>query len=84
MAWWKILTLIGLLLNLVGVLLLFFFVIPQRMRTKGVVGVSFYNPNLSDQKALKTESLWDILSGIGLACVILGIILQFYAILISP
>jgi hypothetical protein len=35
MAGWKIVTLVGLFLNLVGVILLFFYVLPRRERTRG-------------------------------------------------
>jgi hypothetical protein len=82
MPWWKLLTFLGLFLNLVGVWLLFFYVLPRRMRTDGTL-FSWQNSSNPDQKLIKLERRWDILSGIGLACVIIGILLQAVGVWIS-
>ena len=82
MAYWKILTLIGLVLNTVGVALLFFYVLPRRVRTDGIRGLlQGSNPN---QELIELERRWDFLSAIGLACVIIGIILQGLGTWLSP
>jgi hypothetical protein len=58
----------------VGVWLLFFYVLPRRMRTGGTL-VSWQG-SIPDQKLIEPERRWDTLSVIGLACVIIGILLQ--------
>jgi hypothetical protein len=68
MACWKLLTLAGLVLNLVGVILLFFYVLPQRVRTDGIRGL--WQGSVVDQKLLSDERHWDLLSRIGLWSVI--------------
>jgi hypothetical protein len=62
MACWKILTLFGLVLNSVGVILLFFYVLPQRVQTDGIRGL--WQGSVVDQKLLRDERHWDFLSAI--------------------
>ncbi len=81
MAGWKILTLIGLLLNVVGVILLFFYVLPRRQRTGGTK-VSI--PGRLNPEVLELERHWDRLSAIGLWCVIIGVVLQGAGVLLAP
>ena len=82
MACWKLLTLAGLVLNLVGVMLLFFYVLPQRVRTDGIRGLM--QGSVVDQRLLSEERHWDLLSLIGLWSVIGGIVLQGFGVWLSP
>jgi len=82
MACWKILTLFGLLLNLVGVVLLFFYVLPRRDRSDGIrLTFTGDKPN---QELIRLERRWDFYSAIGLWCVIAGIVLQGFGVWLSP
>ena len=63
MACWKLLTFAGLLLNLVGVILLFLYVLPRRERTGGISG-SWARSEVN-QAELRLERGWDFLSAIG-------------------
>ena len=81
MPWWKLLTFLGLFLNLVGVWLFFFYVLPGRIRTGGTLG--FWQSSDPDQNLIRLERLLDTLSTIGLACVIIGILLQAASVWIS-
>jgi hypothetical protein len=58
------LTLVGLVLNPVGVILLFLYVIPKRVRTDGIL--LLLQGNKSDQKLLRQERDWDLWSLIGI------------------
>jgi hypothetical protein len=82
MACWKLLTLVGLVLNLVGVILLFFYVLPRRVRTDGIRGLM--QGSVVHQELLKLERSWDFWSNIGLGCVIIGIVLQAVGVWFSP
>jgi len=81
MALWKLLTLLGLALNLLGVILLFFYVLPRRQRTGGTLGMW---EGITDQSVVDLERRWDLFSAIGLWCVIIGIALQAVAVWIAP
>jgi hypothetical protein len=83
MAGWKIVTLVGLFLNLVGVILLFLYVLPRRERTEGI-RVTWTNPNKPNQELIRLERRWDIFSWIGLGCVVVGIVLQGLGVWLSP
>ena len=63
MATWKILTLIGLLLNIAGVILLFFYVLPRRERTDGIRGS--WVGSKPNQELIKLERRWDHLARLG-------------------
>src|SRR5271166_2465521 len=75
MAGWKIVMLVGLFLNLVGVILLFLYVLPRRERTGGI-GFRWTNTEKPNQVLISLERRWDIFSWIGLGCVVVGIVLQ--------
>jgi hypothetical protein len=64
-ACWKILTLVGLFLNLVGVILLFLYALPRRERTEGI-RVTWANPDKPNLELIRLERRWDIFSAIGL------------------
>jgi hypothetical protein len=82
MAAWKILTLVGLSLNTAGVIRLFFYVLPRRERTGGtLINIQGVKPN---QELIRLERRWDLYSGVGLACVIIGIVLQGLGVWIAP
>ena len=83
MAGWKIVTLVGLFLNLVGVILLFLYVLPRRERTEGI-RVTWTNPNKPNQELIRLERRWDTFSWIGLGCVVVGIVLQGLGVWLSP
>ena len=59
----------------------FFYVLPRRIRTGGTLG--FWQSSNPDQNLIRLERLWDTLSTIGLACVIIGILLQAASVWIS-
>jgi hypothetical protein len=82
MAPWKILTVLGLVLNGVGVVLLFLYTLPRRQRTKGIL--FNWTTTVPDQGLVKLERNWDVLSTIGLWCVIIGIVLQGLGVWMSP
>ena len=52
----------------------FFYVLPRRIRTGGTLGL--WQSSNPDQNLIRLERRWDALSTIGLACVIIGILLQ--------
>jgi hypothetical protein len=64
-----------------GSVALFFYVLPRRIRTGGTLG--FWQSSNPDQNLIRLERLWDTLSTIGLACVIIGILLQAASVWIS-
>jgi hypothetical protein len=76
------LTLVGLLLNVAGVILLFFYVMPRRERTGGIRG-SWARSEVN-QTELRLERHWDRRSAIGLWCVIIGVVLQGVGIWLAP
>jgi hypothetical protein len=78
MACWKILTLFGLVLNPVGVIVLFLYVLP----TGGITGQ--WERSEVDEAELKLERRWDLLSAIGLWSVIIGIALQGVGVWFAP
>ena len=61
MACWKILTFVGLFLNLVGVVLLFLYVLPRRERTEGI-RITWINPDKPNQELIRLERRWDTFS----------------------
>lgn len=79
---WKILTLVGLALNLVGVILLFRYVLPRRQRTGGV-SINFHG-DVPNKELIKLERRWDFLSLVGLTCVIVGIAFQAVGVFSAP
>jgi hypothetical protein len=81
MPWWKLLTFLGLFLNLVGVWLFFSTSYLEGIRTCGTLG--FWQSSNRDQNLTRLERLLDTLSTIGLACVIIGILLQSATVWIS-
>ena len=83
LAGWKIVTLVGLFLNLVSVILLFFYVLPRRERSAGI-RFNWTNTENPNQEVIRLERRWDILSWIGLGCVVIGIVLQGLGTLLSP
>ena len=82
MACWKILTLFGLVLNPVGVIVLFLYVLPRRHRTGGITGQ--WERSEVDEAELKLERRWDLLSAIGLWSVIVGVALQGVGVWFAP
>ena len=84
MAVWKILTFVGLALNVIGVILLFFYVLPRRQRTTVPEGslVNFFGRR--NEELIKLERHWDRLSTIGLWSVIIGIALQAVGVWLAP
>jgi len=83
MACWKLLTFTGLFLNLVGVILLFRYVLPRRDRTGGI-RFTWTNTSNPNQELISLERRWDFWSAIGLWCVIVGIVLQGVGVWLSP
>jgi hypothetical protein len=73
----NVLNLVGLVLNLVGVWLLFLYVLPRRSRTEGHRLFIDEQPN---PKVVRLERRWDFLSMIGLTAVTVGALLQILAI----
>jgi hypothetical protein len=70
---------IGLILNLAGVVLLFIFGMPYRVRTGGnqVNWRTVRNPNI-----VKAETLYDRLGTLGLVLIVVGTLSQIIAALI--
>jgi hypothetical protein len=68
----------GLVMNLVGVILLFRYGMPFRVRTDGAITLITEQSNLD---AVKIESLYTILGYVGLALIILGTLAQIVAAL---
>ena len=68
----------GLLMNLVGVILLFAFGMPFRIRTGGYT-VRVTSP--VDPKKVRTERWYDVLGWLGLALIVLGTVAQIRATL---
>ena len=82
MATWKIVSLVGLGLNLVGVIMLFKYALPKRQRTEGILfSWTVYKPN---KELIALERRWDVRSGVGLWCAIVGIALQGFGIWLLP
>ncbi len=81
MIWSAWLNVTGLLLNLLGVILLFFFAMPFRTRSDGKQAITVQTPT-SIQKFLEQEARYDRFARIGLAALILGTILQICAALL--
>lgn len=75
-------TLFGLVLNPVGVIVLFLYVLPRRDRTGGITGQ--WERSEVDEAELKLERRWDLLSAIGLWSVIIGIALQGVGVWFAP
>jgi hypothetical protein len=73
----NVLNLVGLVLNLGGVWVLFWYVLPRRNRTGGREP---YVEGKSNLKLVQLERRWDRLSWIGLAAVTVGTLLQVFAI----
>jgi hypothetical protein len=73
----NVLNLAGLALNLLGVWLLFLYVLPRRNRTGGY---RYYGEEQPNPDLVRLERRWDWLSRIGLAAVTLGTLLQIIAI----
>ena len=70
-----------LVLNLVGVVLLFLYALPKRRGTNGVgINLAGDKPN---QELIALERRWDFWSGFGLWCAIAGIALQGYGVWLS-
>jgi hypothetical protein len=69
----------GLVMNMAGVILLFFFGMPYRTR---MAGYDAYVTEESDPKAASTEAWYDALGWLGLALILLGTAAQISAILL--
>jgi hypothetical protein len=76
------LNIVGLVLNAVGVILLFFFAMPYRTRSEGKSPITVVIPG-SSEKALEQEALFGRVAWVGLAAVVLGTILQIWTALPS-
>lgn len=64
----------GLIANLVGVILLFRYGMPYRVRTDGQVGRKLSGP--PDQAAIKLERRYDVLGKLGLVLIVHGTVAQ--------
>ncbi len=78
----KLLNIIGLTLNLVGVILLFRYGMPYRVRTGG--NTVTWTTSAVDMSVKHLERRFDLLGWIGLTCIIAGTALQIYAAAASP
>jgi hypothetical protein len=72
-AYWNAL---GLILSLVGILILFLFGMPFKMR---IVGAIMYVASQKDESAKQTERIYDILGRVGLILLIIGTACQIGA-----
>jgi hypothetical protein len=72
----RVLNLIGLVLNLAGVLILFRYGMPFHVPTGGAVAYVTEEP---DQAEIALEHRYTVYGYIGLACLIVGTILQMVA-----
>jgi len=70
------LTILGLFLNLIGVLILFRYGMPYRVRTGGAVYIVMEKKNEVDEKE---ERRYDFFGWIGIALVVIGTGLQMFA-----
>jgi hypothetical protein len=68
----------GLVMNMFGVVMLFFFAMPYRTRTGGY---SSYIVEESDPKVVRAEAWYDVVGWLGLALMMLGTAAQIGAIL---
>ncbi len=82
MATWKTVSLVGLGLNLAGVIMLFRYALPKRQRTEGVL--FSWTVDKPNKELIALERRWDFLSGFGLWCAIVGIALQGFGVWLSP
>jgi hypothetical protein len=67
---------VGLIMNLAGVILLFFYVMPRRVRTAGYQ--TLYGLP-ADQNVANKERRFDLLSWVGLSLVVVGTLFQIAA-----
>jgi hypothetical protein len=75
----KVMNILGLLLNLAGVVLLFLFGMPFRVPTGGKV-VTWTTASI-DIQVKKLDDLYSVLGWIGLSAIVLGTLLQIMATL---
>jgi hypothetical protein len=75
----KLMNILGLLLNLAGVVLLFLFGMPFRVPTGGKV-VTWTTASI-DIQVKKLDDLYSVLGWIGLSAIVLGTLLQIMATL---
>lgn len=75
-------TTVGLLLDIAGVILLFFFGFPQPDLNRGVVVTIKGQPELSDEKAIKKRR-HQTFSVLGLVLLVLGFVLQIVGTWVS-
>lgn len=71
--WWNV---SGLALSLIGIILLFLFGMPFRVRTGGAIA---YVAEQEDEKAKRAERWYDVLGWIGLILVVIGTLFQIAA-----
>jgi hypothetical protein len=76
-----VLNIAGLILNLFGVILLFLFGMPFRVRTEGKFPRTYVRAD-SDE-AVRLERLYSLLSWLGLILIVGGTVLQICAIALS-
>ena len=76
-----LLNVVGLILNMAGVILLFRFAMPYRVRTDGKMNRTVITP--ASEGEVPTERLYDLLGQIGLGCVLVGTFLQVYVTAVS-
>jgi len=69
----------GLVLDLIGVVLLFRYGMPYRVRTGGEL--LSLKTNVVNTEVVRIECLYDVLGWIGLACIAIGTALQIWAAL---
>ncbi len=69
----NVLNIIGLSLNIIGVIILFFYGIPPKIDTGGYHVITTCE---KDKKELKEISLYKIISSIGIILIFLGFVMQ--------
>jgi|SRR5271169_633803 len=78
MTWESVLNIAGLVMSMGGVILLFYFGMPYRVRTGGY---STYVGENSDPKEARTERWYDVLGRLGLTLILVGTAAQIGALL---
>ena len=72
----------GLVLNAMGVILLFFFAMPYRTRSEGKSPITVVIPG-SPEKLVELEARYDHFAWLGLTAVVLGTMLQIWVALLG-
>jgi hypothetical protein len=73
---------LGLVLNLVGILLLFAFGMPFRVRTNGIRTLIVSGPR--NQRAIRLDNLYGVLGYVGVAMIFIGTSCQIYSQFVAP